>query len=85
MRRRVGFLPWAVERAINDLIKFCSAPGPTDHGLEKEMQRGKGVGWGGGGINSRGGEGEGGGECILSSSSSQSCMSSAEGNAYYDK
>eukprot|EP00752_Nemacystus_decipiens_P012178 g10796.t1 len=29
VRRRVGFLPWAVERAVNDLVGLCSTAGPT--------------------------------------------------------
>ncbi|CAM9274881.1 unnamed protein product [Ectocarpus fasciculatus] len=28
--RRVGFLPRAVEGAVNDLVALCSAPGPSD-------------------------------------------------------
>lgn len=27
VRRRVGFLPWAVERALNDLVELCSEAG----------------------------------------------------------
>lgn len=29
VRRRVGFLPWAVERAVNDLVGLCSTAGPA--------------------------------------------------------
>lgn len=29
VRRRVGFLPWAVERAVNDLVGLCSTAGPS--------------------------------------------------------
>eukprot|EP00903_Cladosiphon_okamuranus_P017080 g15739.t1 len=29
VRRRVGFLPWAVERAVNELVGLCSLAGPT--------------------------------------------------------
>ncbi|CAN0002103.1 unnamed protein product, partial [Pylaiella littoralis] len=30
VRRRLGFLPWAVESAVNDLVGLCSAAGPSD-------------------------------------------------------
>lgn len=35
VRRRVGFLPWAVERAVNDLVGLCSAVEPSDSNIEK--------------------------------------------------
>lgn len=56
VRRRVGFLPWAVERAVNELVGLCSVAGPPagDGGSSDNSEDEKGLRLVGGGDGASG-------------------------------